>query len=184
MANTYRAKKRALKREFDASVNQLLGKYRHKAKKRKLEFSLSFEDFKYLISLKCYICQAGPSNLYKHRVYEKFNITYQGIDRIDSRLGYVRGNVMPCCGPCNYMKRDLTLEEFIKKTKQIAKTNVKKIQDGAINELNDFWQKNKSDFKKRSFIENKSIWFLRSRSKRNSNRRIPKPRRNANNADT
>jgi hypothetical protein len=35
-----------------------------------------------------------------------------GIDRIDSKLGYVEGNVVSCCKICNSAKGDLTLAEF------------------------------------------------------------------------
>ncbi len=38
--------------------------------------------------------------------------TGQGIDRIDSNRGYTDDNVCACCKTCNYMKRDLSLEDF------------------------------------------------------------------------
>jgi hypothetical protein len=43
---------------------------------------------------------------------------YNGLDRIDSNLGYVRSNVVPCCAVCNYMKQELSLSEFLD---QVAK---------------------------------------------------------------
>jgi hypothetical protein len=35
-----------------------------------------------------------------------------GLDRIDSKIGYVAGNVVPCCQLCNAMKGAQTEEEF------------------------------------------------------------------------
>lgn len=37
-----------------------------------------------------------------------------GIDRIDSAAGYIAGNVAPCCAICNYAKRDLPREAFLR----------------------------------------------------------------------
>jgi hypothetical protein len=40
---------------------------------------------------------------------------YNGIDRIDSNLGYEINNCIPCCGTCNYMKNTMTPKDFLKK---------------------------------------------------------------------
>lgn len=51
-----------------------------------------------LWSQPCYLCGRGPA---------------LGIDRVDSRFGYLEGNVMPCCSfHCNYMKKDMALADF------------------------------------------------------------------------
>jgi hypothetical protein len=42
------------------------------------------------------------------------------LDRIDSSQGYVLSNVAVCCGVCNYMKQDLSLEEFKQQILKIA----------------------------------------------------------------
>lgn len=39
-------------------------------------------------------------------------IRYSGLDRIDSSLGYTYGNVVPCCGECNGMKSNHSLDQF------------------------------------------------------------------------
>jgi len=44
-----------------------------------------------------------------------------GIDRVDSSLGYVTGNMVPCCSMCNFMKLTLSQEDFIAKCKQVTK---------------------------------------------------------------
>ena len=36
-----------------------------------------------------------------------------GLDRVKNNLGYRIDNVIPCCAQCNYMKKNLSLENFI-----------------------------------------------------------------------
>lgn len=38
---------------------------------------------------------------------------YTGIDCIDPQLGYVDGNIQPCCATCNYAKLAMSEEEFL-----------------------------------------------------------------------
>lgn len=35
-----------------------------------------------------------------------------GVDRIDNKIGYVSGNLCPCCSACNIAKRAMTESEF------------------------------------------------------------------------
>ena len=35
-----------------------------------------------------------------------------GVDRIDSSLGYTIDNCVACCDKCNYAKHDLSTEDF------------------------------------------------------------------------
>jgi predicted transcriptional regulator len=44
-----------------------------------------------------------------------------GIDRVDSNIGYVKANTVPCCSTCNKMKLDSDKDEWIIKMKQIIK---------------------------------------------------------------
>lgn len=38
---------------------------------------------------------------------------YNGVDRKDNAKGYVTGNCLPCCWPCNYAKGSrYTYEQF------------------------------------------------------------------------
>ena len=36
-----------------------------------------------------------------------------GLDRVDSNLGYTLDNVLPCCSICNYAKQDLRQDVFM-----------------------------------------------------------------------
>ena len=46
-------------------------------------------------------------------------IPVNGIDRIDSTLGYTSANTVPCCSLCNSMKSTLSPDNFIAHIKQI-----------------------------------------------------------------
>ena len=48
---------------------------------------------------------------------------YSGIDRIDSNLGYLENNVVPCCKFCNFMKLNLTTEDFLNRIAKIYLKN-------------------------------------------------------------
>ena len=93
-----------------------------KIKRRGWDFHLTLPQLKHLSKLACSYCGKEPSNI--HRVKYKvdgryvygsapeFEIRYSGMDRIDSTQGYVHGNVVPCCGDCNGMKSDHSLDDF------------------------------------------------------------------------
>lgn len=65
------------------------------AKHRNHQWTLQLEEYILLISKKCEYCDS------------KLNPMGVGLDRIDSNLGYVSNNVVPCCGNCNVMKNDI-----------------------------------------------------------------------------
>lgn len=69
--------------------------YRRRAIKKQLDFLLSIPDYDRLVKGDCYIC--GKCSNENHT---------NGIDRVDNDVGYLLDNVKPCCGECNYMKKD------------------------------------------------------------------------------
>ena len=95
--------------------------YRQKiraAKRRSHKFSITFDEFMTLIQGSCYFCGAPPTNnlgtALEPRRAKKFpDAKYQGIDRVDNRVGYVKGNVVPCCSQCNFIKGRLTVLELL-----------------------------------------------------------------------
>jgi len=93
----------------DPSINTLLGSYRREAAKKGLPFEISREEFGALLRSDCYYCSLPPSN---RQASHDDDFYYSGVDRIDSNKGYLRGNVVPCCFPCNTAKNNRTLEEF------------------------------------------------------------------------
>ena len=58
---------------------------------------LTEEEFKNISKQDCYYCgKDGPN----------------GIDRVDNSIGYEFRNCVPCCKHCNYVKCDLSQDEF------------------------------------------------------------------------
>ena len=62
--------------------------YKEKAKKKEVPFELSKEDFDVLTKSECAYCNRRPDKWF-------------GIDRVVPILGYIIGNVVPCCCDCN-----------------------------------------------------------------------------------
>ena len=75
--------------------------------KRGLEYTLTKEQYEYLIYKPCYLCG------YK-------NIVGNGLDRQDTSKGYNIDNVLPCCSTCNMMKAFYNTDDFIKQMKKIS----------------------------------------------------------------
>ena len=72
------------------------------AKKREIDFHLTFDDYSTLVIKPCHYCSSAV------------NPTGVGLDRIDPNKGYAVSNVVPCCGACNVMRnRVLTFEEMV-----------------------------------------------------------------------
>lgn len=118
---------RGLALPSQAGFNKLLQRYKRQAKKRKLIFSLTDEEFRSITSSKCYYCNADPvmeSDLKGVKGISKERITfgrylYNGIDRVDSSIGYTIQNTVPCCRKCNTWKSDMTQQEFAEHVRNI-----------------------------------------------------------------
>ena len=84
-------------------------------------------DFYLLSQQKCTYCGREPYTKYNavkeeknYRKYDSFSLeeasfTYNGLDRIDSKLMHTKDNVTPCCKVCNLMKSNLNIEDFDEK---------------------------------------------------------------------
>lgn len=93
------------------SLKKRYARYIKGAENRNLEFNISKSDFDYITKQPCAYC-GQYSSVYK-------GIQINGIDRIDSKLGYIKENIVPCCTVCNRMKLDYEKEEWIKQMKLI-----------------------------------------------------------------
>lgn len=94
-----------------AARNKLYTHYRHGATKtRKLEFSLTREEFFQIVGQNCSYCGAAPSNVFTIKSGDSF--VYNGIDRKDNSVGYQLSNAVPCCKICNYAKMQMSILEF------------------------------------------------------------------------
>jgi hypothetical protein len=109
---TEKRKRKSLPEE--AARHNLFAQYRYNAKSRKLEFSLSEQEFNALTSSNCAFCGIEPLQI--HRLKRQGGVDtclVNGIDRIDNDKGYMAGNVQPCCKICNQAKHTMKLVDFI-----------------------------------------------------------------------
>ena len=86
-------------------------RYRSKAVLRGIMFSLSKEEAKTMFESKCFYCDQPPQQK-QQRTARVGNYIYNGIDRIDSSVGYTWENSVPCCKTCNMAKGAMEIFEF------------------------------------------------------------------------
>lgn len=96
----------------ESAFRYLYYRYSKEAKERNLSFDLSKEDFRKLTLSNCAYCGIKPMAYSKPSKYSRGGYTYNGIDRINSLLGYSINNCAPCCFICNNAKRNMSLQEF------------------------------------------------------------------------
>lgn len=69
------------------------------AKQRKLRWDISQDVYTNLVSQPCFYCDNKLGNVQKEMGV--------GLDRIINTLGYIRDNVLPCCGICNQTRSNI-----------------------------------------------------------------------------
>lgn len=102
----------------ESATNHIYRMYRDNAKKHKRPFTITKEEFKRLIKQNCSYCGTEPAQKHKMRG-GRGHLIYNGIDRLDNNKGYEPGNCVPCCGDCNYMKRSMSVKNFLQHIKKI-----------------------------------------------------------------
>ena len=88
---------------------QLYKKMYKNASGRGIEWELDYDYWLSLVGSNCHYCGIVPSNRYK---YGKRVLSYSGLDRLDSGLGYTAENVVPSCRLCNVLKSSLRPESW------------------------------------------------------------------------
>ena len=83
-------------------------RYKTRADNKSLPFELTKDEYDIIVNSQCYLCG--------RKSYEKYK---NGIDRIDNNLGYIMSNVKSCCGSCNFIKKDMELNELFNKMTEI-----------------------------------------------------------------
>jgi hypothetical protein len=100
-------KMQVLKESHKESSSYQYQIYSKNSNKKNTEFSLTFDDFQAITNNKCFYCdESNPRG-------------FQGIDRIDQTVGYIRENCVPCCKMCNYMKGSLHKNVFLERVEHI-----------------------------------------------------------------
>lgn len=72
----------------------------------------------------CYYCGKPPSIKYKVRSKYEYDFTFNGIDRVDNNLGYIKENVVTCCKECNVAKHTQSQDEFFVMIKNIYEKHI------------------------------------------------------------
>ena len=98
--------------------------YKNNAKQRNIEWNLSEEEFKNIITQSCIYCGEAP-DITKTSSYRDKHEKITGIDRVDTTKGYFKENCVPCCKMCNIMKNKFSKEDFINKVKSIYNNYIK-----------------------------------------------------------
>lgn len=101
-------KRRAKEGKWKQSPGSIYKKYKKDAAKRSKEFVLTLGQFTMIIAEPCHYC--GDTG-------------YRGLDRLDSKIGYTRTNVVSCCSMCNLMKQRFSKEAFLKQCQRINSFN-------------------------------------------------------------
>ncbi|MEE9214909.1 MAG: hypothetical protein V3U54_08965 [Thermodesulfobacteriota bacterium] len=98
-------------------LTHLIQRYRNGAKDRNLSFELSREDIQEIVQKSCFYCGKEPSQFsygggITKEAIANSKFIYNGIDRLNNKLGYFKKNCVPCCKRCNYSKHTMSYTEF------------------------------------------------------------------------
>jgi len=88
--------------------------YVDKCNKKDISFDITEYEFNECVKKNCYLC--GKVNTITHS---------NGIDRINSDIGYNKTNIYTCCANCNYMKINSSYKEFMDKCLLIYEHSIK-----------------------------------------------------------
>lgn len=105
----------------DAAARDLFQRYKRRAMERGYEFSLTYSQFLMLNKSACHYCDDPPSQWATSKAGILF--WYNGIDRVDNKLGYTLANSVACCSLCNQMKHVLPADLFIAQCEKITRKN-------------------------------------------------------------
>ncbi len=113
----------------EAGFRNLFRKYKGAASDRGHEFCLTEMQFKSLTQSDCHYCGCAPSRMHRssHRndsSRERTAYVFNGVDRIDSNIGYLVENCVPACTDCNFAKQSLSYTEFLALISRIFKHRI------------------------------------------------------------
>ena len=113
-----------------AAKRYVLHQYQDMARTRGLAWALTDDEFSELTQRTCHYCGRQPASIsgYVKRYPESGGFIYNGVDRLDNRLGYAVDNCVPCCGLCNRMKMALGVDEFLVHVAMIAHLHPRAIE--------------------------------------------------------
>lgn len=92
---------------------------------------LDFKTFKNISKSSCKYCGLEYSKEIEDRLSERSDgkklsdniIKINGIDRVDSNIGYTKENSVPCCKYCNFAKHTMSEDDFYKWIRRVYEYN-------------------------------------------------------------
>jgi len=96
-------------RRYEDTRNDVLLRYQHVARKAGREFSIPDDVFFKMVQQPCHYCGTAPKSVMSTPSSKKTGrkeFVYNGVDRVNSSKGYVKGNCVPCCIVCNRIKNN------------------------------------------------------------------------------
>jgi hypothetical protein len=103
------------RRNPESVYRYIYDQYQSSAKSRNINFNLTKKEHLEIVKQNCHYCGSEPEIKQPHRGkgrYVGVPVPYNGIDRIDSNVGYEIDNCVSCCTKCNYMKSDMDVSIF------------------------------------------------------------------------
>ena len=110
----------AKKTDTEIALHWALGECKRGASKRGLSFELSKAMFSELVLGVCHYCGTPPISGRAAQARSRGRVLLNGVDRVDSKLGYVDSNVVSCCKHCNKAKLDRSVEDFVSHCRQVV----------------------------------------------------------------
>lgn len=104
--------------QLNTPEQSLYGIYKRGAIKRKHSFKITMEQFNVFLYKNCFYCDGKPNN---NLTVNNKTMRYNGIDRLDNKVGYEIDNCVSCCRFCNFAKRESSHKSFIEWAIRIAK---------------------------------------------------------------
>ena len=85
--------------------------YQRTAGNKNLQFEFTIDEFKELVKMPCHYCGVIQDH------------GFNGIDRMNQQNGYITDNCVSCCQMCNYVKKSLYIDTFLKRIEHILHIN-------------------------------------------------------------
>lgn len=109
------------------NLKGLFKSLKNSCKRIKRDIDISFEQAYKMYKSNCYYCNSEPSNTFTNTTNKEKQTKYSGIDRVDSDLGYIQGNVVPCCKHCNIAKNNMSQTDFLNLVENIFRYRVQRL---------------------------------------------------------
>jgi hypothetical protein len=96
----------------ESTLKHLYSGVKGRKKSKERGFNITFDQFKKLVKSPCHYCGSKGYVSKGHRDWSA-DVLVNGLDRLDSSIGYLYDNVVPCCRVCNSAKSDMKYSEFM-----------------------------------------------------------------------